>query len=262
MVNGEPVEVQDETASLLAVLREQLGLRAAKDGCSPQGQCGCCTVLVDGSPRVSCVTPVRRVAGRSITTLEGIAPDVQEAWAEAFCATGASQCGFCTPGIIVRLEAHRVAAVPGAAADAPTSPAAPGSAHDEVAGALAAHLCRCTGWNTIVEAYELLAEAASAGSAERVASSADAGAGIGSPSVDDAADVDRRGTASAPATAARSEADAGLDLDEGGDGVSGPSFGGAEVRSAWIARGGTDLADRDLEAASARASIETGDSRR
>ncbi|MDP9074284.1 MAG: 2Fe-2S iron-sulfur cluster-binding protein, partial [Actinomycetota bacterium] len=62
-VDGAHVEVADDGASLLEVLRDRLGLRTAKDGCSPQGQCGCCTVLVDGSPRVACVTPARRVSG-------------------------------------------------------------------------------------------------------------------------------------------------------------------------------------------------------
>jgi aerobic-type carbon monoxide dehydrogenase small subunit (CoxS/CutS family) len=122
-VDGRAVEVPDDGSSLLAVLRERLGLRGPKDGCSPQGQCGCCTVLVDGAPRVACVTPARRVAGRSITTIDGL-PDA-ERWADAFVATGASQCGFCTPGIICRLAAG---------------------------GELAAHLCRCTGWQTIREA--------------------------------------------------------------------------------------------------------------
>ena len=103
-VDGRQVEVADEGASLLEVLRSALGIRSPKDGCSPQGQCGCCTVLVDGQPRVACVTPARRVAGRSVTTLEGLPPDVQRQWADAFSATGASQCGFCTPGIICRLE--------------------------------------------------------------------------------------------------------------------------------------------------------------
>ena len=69
VVDGEQVEVPDRGASLLEVLREDLGRRSAKDGCSPQGQCGCCTVLVDGQPRVACVTPARRVAGRSVTTV-------------------------------------------------------------------------------------------------------------------------------------------------------------------------------------------------
>src|SRR5688572_33247071 len=106
-VDGQQVEVVDLGTSLLDVLREQLGVRSAKDGCSPQGQCGCCTVLVDGQPRVACVTPARRVSGRSVTTVEGLAAADRERWASAFCASGASQCGFCTPGIVCRLEGLR-----------------------------------------------------------------------------------------------------------------------------------------------------------
>ncbi|MGB5757132.1 MAG: 2Fe-2S iron-sulfur cluster-binding protein, partial [Acidimicrobiales bacterium] len=102
-INGEPVEVPDAGETLLAVLRERLGLTAAKDGCSPQGQCGCCTVLVDGNPRVACVTPARRVRGRTVTTLEGMDDHRRQRWADAFCAVGGSQCGFCTPGIVMRL---------------------------------------------------------------------------------------------------------------------------------------------------------------
>jgi xanthine dehydrogenase small subunit len=127
-VNGRPAEVPDDGWSLLDVLRERLGVRSVKDGCSPQGQCGCCTVLVDGAPRVACVTPARRVAGREIVTLEGLPGAAR--WTDAFCAAGASQCGFCTPGIIVRLAGR-------------TGP---------VDQALLAHLCRCTGWQTIAEA--------------------------------------------------------------------------------------------------------------
>lgn len=138
-VDGRQVEVPDVGASLLDVLREQVGALTAKDGCSPQGQCGCCTVLVDGAPRVSCVTPARRVAGRQVTTLAGLAPEERERWTSAFLATGASQCGFCTPGIVVRFAALHDKGV--AAGD----PA--------VARALQAHLCRCTGWRTILDAY-------------------------------------------------------------------------------------------------------------
>src|SRR5579862_1526087 len=101
VVDGREVCARDEGASLLEFLRDELGVRSAKDGCSPQGQCGCCTVLVEGAPRVACVTPVRRVAGRQVTTIAGM-PEAGR-WAEAFTAHGASQCGFCTPGIIVRL---------------------------------------------------------------------------------------------------------------------------------------------------------------
>jgi len=135
-LNGQTVTVTETGSSLLESLRDQLRVRSVKDGCSPQGQCGCCTVLVDGQPRVSCVTPTRRVAGRSITTIEGLA--ASDEWSEAFCAAGASQCGFCTPGIIVRL------------AGAETKHGRLDEAL--VRDAMKAHLCRCTGWQTIVEA--------------------------------------------------------------------------------------------------------------
>ncbi len=135
--NGESVNVVPAPGeSLLSVLREGLGLRSVKDGCAPQGQCGCCTVWVDGSARVACVTPAARVAGRSVTTLEGLDPTVAGRWAGALVATGGSQCGFCTPGIVMRLAAIGVEAPDRVATDR----------------ALAAHLCRCTGWQTIVEA--------------------------------------------------------------------------------------------------------------
>ena len=138
-VDGRDVAVDDDGASLLEVLRDRLGLRGAKDGCSPQGQCGCCTVLVDGAPRVACVTPIKRVAGRAITTIDGLAN--AERWAGSFCASGASQCGFCTPGIIVRLDALR-------------SGGARAGDVDKVERALLAHLCRCTGWRTILDAWQ------------------------------------------------------------------------------------------------------------
>jgi len=140
VVDGRGVEVPDDGGSLLDVLRERLGIRTLKDGCSPQGQCGCCTVLVDGLPRVACVTPARRVRGRSITTLDGLDPAERSAWGDAFCATGASQCGFCTPGIVTRLSALRSK---GTALDD----------HAAVEQALLAHLCRCTGWRTILDAW-------------------------------------------------------------------------------------------------------------
>ncbi len=130
-LNGSAVEAA-AGGSLLDALREDLGITSAKDGCSPQGQCGCCTVWVDGQPRVACVTPVARVAGRTVTTLEGL--DTADRWADAFCANGGSQCGFCTPGIIMRV----------AALTEPTAAA--------VRQSLLAHLCRCTGWHPIAAA--------------------------------------------------------------------------------------------------------------
>ena len=140
-VDGRRIEVPDDGASLMEVLRDRLSIRSVKDGCSPQGQCGCCTVWVDGKPRVSCVTPARRVAGRAITTLAGLPSDTRDGWGEVFCAAGASQCGFCTPGIIMRL----------AGLDARPDRDRSRSA---AASALAAHLCRCTGWQTILDAWE------------------------------------------------------------------------------------------------------------
>ena len=140
VVDGAAVVVTDEGLTLLDVLRDQLGVRSVKDGCSPQGQCGCCTVLVDGQPRVACVTPARRVRDRVITTLEGLDSDVRDRWATAFAATGGSQCGFCTPGIICRFAGLH----------------AKGADHTDQAAAaraLAAHLCRCTGWQPILDAW-------------------------------------------------------------------------------------------------------------
>ncbi len=132
-LNGAPATSPSDGRTLLEALRD-LGVHSAKDGCSPQGQCGCCTVWVDGQPRVACVTPVARVAGRTVTTLEAL-PDADD-WGRRLCASGGSQCGFCTPGIVMRL-----AAIPAAQrTDA------------SVRQALLAHLCRCTGWNTVVEA--------------------------------------------------------------------------------------------------------------
>ena len=104
-VDGNVFNINDVDVTLLDFLRSQVGITSVKDGCSPQGQCGCCTVLVDGQARISCVTPVKRVAGREITTMEGLDIEVKTQWAEVFSEVGASQCGFCTPGIIMRFAA-------------------------------------------------------------------------------------------------------------------------------------------------------------
>jgi xanthine dehydrogenase small subunit len=127
--------VARDGVSLLDALREDLGVTSVKDGCSPQGQCGCCTVLVDGSARVACVTPVRRATGRSVVTADGLDPALRERLVGAFQSHGASQCGFCTPGILCRLAA-----------------CGPDPTAERVESALLAHLCRCTGWRTIVDA--------------------------------------------------------------------------------------------------------------
>jgi len=140
MCDDQQVEVDTAPGeSLLSVLRERLGVLSVKDGCAPQGQCGCCTVLVDGEPRVACVTPATRVDGRSVTTVDGLDASVRDRLASRFVATGGSQCGFCTPGIIVRA----------AAAEARGK-----TRRVDLDRALAAHLCRCTGWQTVYEAIE------------------------------------------------------------------------------------------------------------
>ena len=136
LVDGVEREVSLD-ATLLDVLRGELGCTQVKDGCSPQGQCGCCTVLVDGVARVSCVTPVRRVVGRSVTTTAGLDEELAQRIVAAFEATGASQCGFCTPGIVARLAGLARRGIPTEA---------------QVRTALGAHLCRCTGIQPIVEA--------------------------------------------------------------------------------------------------------------
>ena len=146
VVDGRVISFVERGQTLLDVLAGA-GIDSVKDGCSPQGQCGCCTVLVDGQARVACVTPARRVKGRAITTVDGLDPERRQAWGDAFCATGGSQCGFCTPGIVVRLDALDRKGV--------LAPAA-------VDQALLAHLCRCTGWQTIREAAQHFAEGAEA----------------------------------------------------------------------------------------------------
>jgi aerobic-type carbon monoxide dehydrogenase small subunit (CoxS/CutS family) len=141
--NGESVTVDVEPdESLLDVLRERLGIHSVKDGCAPQGQCGCCTVLVDGRPRVACVTPAARVRDRAVATLEGLDPALRDGLADAFLARGASQCGFCTPGILVRCAPL---------VEAGSDDVRPVD-RTTLDRALAAHLCRCTGWQTIYEA--------------------------------------------------------------------------------------------------------------
>lgn len=138
--DGRQVEVDAGPGeSLLSVLREQLGVTSVKDGCAPQGQCGCCTVLVDGEPRVACVTPATRVAGREVTTVDGLDDALRDRMTDAFVACGGSQCGFCTPGIIVRAA--------GLAARNKTG-------RLQLDRALAAHLCRCTGWQSVYDALE------------------------------------------------------------------------------------------------------------
>src|SRR5262245_4071083 len=127
--------------TLLDLLRVGCGVTSPKDGCSPTGQCGCCTVLVDGQAKVACAFPAERAEGRSVVTLEGVDERERKIFAEAFSLTGGVQCGFCIPGIVVRAK-HIL-----------QKTARP--SRDEIARGLGAHLCRCTGYVKIVDAIEL-----------------------------------------------------------------------------------------------------------
>ncbi len=141
--NGSTVRVGGHP-HLLAALREELDLVAAKDGCSPSGQCGACTVLIDGKARVACQIPLEKAAGTSVVTPEGLSGDERERFVAAFGATGAVQCGFCIPGIVMRAKAL----IDRHGADLTRAQA---SRH------LGAHLCRCTGYLSILDAVEMLA---------------------------------------------------------------------------------------------------------
>ena len=144
MLNGAEVRASAQHPHVLAALREELGITSPKDGCAPSGQCGCCTVLLDGKATIACQLSMEKVAGRTVTTLEGFEPAERDRLARAFAATGALQCGFCTPGIVVRTKS--LLDQKGSALDRAT-----------IESRLGAHLCRCTGYVKIIDAIELLA---------------------------------------------------------------------------------------------------------
>ena len=145
VVNGSPVVVSRRHPHLLSALRDGLGVTSPKDGCSPSGQCGCCTVLVNGKAVVSCQTSLDKAAGGHVTTLEGLADDERERWASAFAACGGLQCGFCIPGIVMRAKAQ--VDKKGASLE-----------RRDMARHLGAHLCRCTGYVKILDAIETVAK--------------------------------------------------------------------------------------------------------
>jgi carbon-monoxide dehydrogenase small subunit len=148
-VNGECVELDVRAdATLLDVLRDRLLLFSAKDACGG-GDCGACTVLLDGVPVNSCVTLALLAGGRSVTTIEGLKDDpIAARLRTAFVEAGAVQCGFCTPGML--LSAWVLLRRRGS----------PG--RQEVIDALSGNLCRCTGYNLIVDAVEAAAAAGGA----------------------------------------------------------------------------------------------------
>jgi aerobic carbon-monoxide dehydrogenase small subunit len=146
-INGEPREVDGvwEGESLLYVLRERLALPGSKNACE-QGECGSCSVYVDGELVCSCLVAAGQADGRVVRTVEGLATGERlHPLQEAFVAAGAVQCGFCTPGLIV--QAHDLLEhAPGSPTDA------------EIREALAGNLCRCTGYEKIIEAVRRAAE--------------------------------------------------------------------------------------------------------
>jgi carbon-monoxide dehydrogenase small subunit len=148
-INGESRQVDDvwEGESLLYVLRERLGLPGSKNACE-QGECGSCTVYMDDTPVCSCLVAAGQAEGREITTVEGLADgDQLDPVQQSFVEAGAVQCGFCTPGLVV--AAHDLLE------------RSPNPSDPEIREALAGNLCRCTGYEKILDAVRLAARAKS-----------------------------------------------------------------------------------------------------
>ena len=145
-INGEPVEVDAHPmARLLDVVRQQLHLTGTKEGCG-EGECGACSVIVDGQVVDSCLVPVCQVEGADVRTVEGLAGDGQlDPLQDAFLQTGGAQCGICTPGMLMAARAYLDDG--GTPADEP------------IREAIAGNLCRCTGYTKIIEAIALAAQA-------------------------------------------------------------------------------------------------------
>ena len=148
LVNGAPVEVDvPGVRRLLDVLREDLGLTGAKEGCG-EGECGACSVLLDGQVVDSCLVPMSQVGGHIVRTVEGLSLASRErgmldTLQETFLRYGAAQCGICTPGMLMAARAYL--------------DAGGGPNHDAIREGIAGNLCRCTGYQKIVEAIAAVA---------------------------------------------------------------------------------------------------------
>ncbi len=144
-VNGTPAEVEASgTRRLLDVLREDLGLTGTKEGCG-EGECGACSVLLDGAVVDACLVAVSQADGTEVRTVEGLAPEgTLDVLQQAFLETGGAQCGICTPGMLMAGHAFLASG-----AD-PTD--------DNIREAIAGNLCRCTGYTKIIDAIALAAQ--------------------------------------------------------------------------------------------------------
>jgi carbon-monoxide dehydrogenase small subunit len=146
VLNGQPVKAEARGGqTLLGLLRDELGLKGVKEGCGA-GECGACTVIVDGQALASCIFPALEAQGASVTTIEGLAaPDGSlHPIQEAFVQHGAVQCGFCTPGQIMSAKA--------------LLDANPHPSEQEIRTALEGNLCRCTGYHQIIAAVKAASE--------------------------------------------------------------------------------------------------------
>ena len=142
-LNGEARQFEAPSDELfIGVLRETFAIKSVKSGCAPQRECGTCLMLLDGQPKLACAVRATQVAGRSVTTLEGVSDNERRLYADAFQSAAGLQCGFCTPGLVMRIkwitdQGERLTRA-------------------EIARLIDGHLCRCTGYKKIVDAVELI----------------------------------------------------------------------------------------------------------
>lgn len=145
-LNGKEKEYNgNPELSLLKYLREVEGITSVKDGCAPQAACGACSVIIDGLAKLSCVTPMKKVEGKSVITPEGLSEYRRRVFANAFVAKSGVQCGFCIPGIVMQANV--------------LIDKIPNPTREDIASALQPNICRCTGYKKIIDSIEYAAEA-------------------------------------------------------------------------------------------------------